>query len=42
LILTVEASEKNILEIVKILIENGAELEAKNEDGWTPLHFGKV
>jgi ankyrin repeat protein len=42
LILTVEASEKVILEIVEILIENGAELEAKNEDGWTPLHFGKV
>ena len=42
MILIVEASEKVILEIVEILIENGAELEAKNEDGWTPLHFGKV
>jgi ankyrin repeat protein len=42
LFLTFEASESVFFEIVEILIEKGAEIEAKDEEGWTPLHYGKL
>ena len=32
------AARKNLLEAAKWLINEGADLEAKNEWGWTPLH----
>ena len=34
-----KASENGHLKMVKVLIHIGAEIEAKDEDGWTPLHF---
>jgi ankyrin repeat protein len=30
------------LEIIECLIENGAEFDAKDDDGLTPLHYGKL
>jgi hypothetical protein len=42
LFLTFEASENLLFEIVEMLVEKGAELEAKNEEEWTPLHYGKL
>ena len=30
----------NRIEVVKILLKKGANIEAKHEDGWTPLLFG--
>jgi hypothetical protein len=30
------------LDLAKILIEKGADYEAKNEDGWNPLHYGNI
>jgi ankyrin repeat protein len=26
-------------EVVKALLEKGADVQAKNSDGWTPLHW---
>ena len=34
-----EAIERNALDIVKVLIENGADIEAKNSNKYTPLHM---
>ncbi|KXZ42701.1 hypothetical protein GPECTOR_123g473 [Gonium pectorale] len=28
------------VDVVKLLLQNGADLEAQNKDGWTPLHYG--
>jgi ankyrin repeat protein len=33
------ASERNYIEIAKLLIKAGADLEAKTDWGWTPLHW---
>ena len=32
------AANKGYLEIVKLLIENGADINKSNNDGWTPLY----
>ncbi|RJR12602.1 ankyrin repeat domain-containing protein [Candidatus Parcubacteria bacterium] len=36
-----EVVRKDYKEIVKLFIENGADVNAKNPSGWTPLHFAK-
>ena len=33
------AALKDHLDICRLLIDNGAQLEAKESDGWTPLHY---
>ncbi len=42
LILLFKACEKRRLEIIECLVENGAEFDAKDDDGLTPLHYGKL
>ena len=36
------AAEKNLLEAAKWLINQGADLEAKDIAGWTPLHYTAI
>ena len=36
------AAENGHLEVVKYLFENGANISEKDNNGWTPLHFGKI
>ena len=33
---------KNNVEIVEIMLNQGADTEIKTSTGWTPLHFGNV
>ena len=34
-----DSAKAGYLEKVKLLIANGADLNAKNDDGWTPLNL---
>ena len=34
------ASEKGSFELAKYLVENGSNINEKNQDGYIPLHLG--
>ena len=34
------ASSWDNIEVVKLLVERGADVESKDHNGWTPLHWG--
>jgi len=36
------AAQKGFTDIVKLLIESGADVNAKNDYGLTPLHFSAI
>ena len=36
------ATGKNSLEMVSLLLDHGADIEAKDNDGWTPLRIAAV
>ena len=40
--LLLEAAEENNIQEVKTLIQNGAEIDARNCNNYTPLHFAAI